>query len=90
MTEQQWLCPGCGQIVHSKMGKAGDPCIGCETELFFTAQSPETRAEIDNAVASLPNIWAIKRIRELTGCDLSMAIFVHSDRQRAGQDATSG
>lgn len=83
MNETSWLCRGCRQIIHSEVREAGSPCFECESELLFDAQSPETRAEIDKAVASLPHITAFQRIRELTGCGLHKAIAVHTARRRA-------
>jgi hypothetical protein len=65
----------------------GDPCVGCEPRLMFATQSPQIRDEIDTVIADLPNILAIMRIRELTGCGLRVALGIHSARHQARRDA---
>jgi hypothetical protein len=66
--------------------EVGDPCFGCESELMFAAQTSQTRDEIDNALATLPAISAIKRIRELTGCGLRVAIGIRNDRWQGAEE----
>ncbi|GGM81215.1 hypothetical protein GCM10011609_16510 [Lentzea pudingi] len=86
--QTRWSCPGCGRDMYSSLiASTGDPCFGCESQLMFAAQCPQTRDEIDTAVATLPNIRTIKRIRDLTGCGLRVAIGIHADRHRARRDA---
>jgi DNA-directed RNA polymerase subunit RPC12/RpoP len=78
-----WKCPDCGEIVHSDLTAAGSPCFECRSERLFEAQSPETRAEIDDAVASLAYIPAFQLICRLTGSSLHQAIAIHTARRRA-------
>lgn len=85
--QTRWSCPGCGRDMYSDLtASTGDPCFGCEPELVFAAQCPQTRDEIDTAIVSLPNVMAIMRIRELTGCGLRVALGIHGDRHQARRE----
>lgn len=76
-------CPDCGVHRHIAREFEGRPCLSCEPKRTWAALPQETRDEIDQAVASLSNIMAIKRIKELIRCDgLRDAIVLNDLRRR--------
>jgi hypothetical protein len=80
-------CPDCGAHAHVLRSFAHEfedhLCVSCESKRTWAALPQETREEIDHAVASLSNILAIKRIKELIRSDgLQVAIALNELRRR--------
>ena len=78
LTYMSWPCPDCGEVRHGIRAHEGAPCSSCEMERLWAPLTQAVRDEIDRTIAEQPNISAIMRIRELTGCGLREAMCLHS------------